>query len=44
MNFLKINFKKGHDISFIARQIFLTEGVELIDHPWFIGVQFHPRI
>ena len=21
----------------------LTEGVELIDHPWFIGVQFHPE-
>jgi len=21
----------------------LVEAVELVDHPWFVGVQFHPE-
>lgn len=35
--------KKGMNCVGICRERDLVEIVELVDHPWFIGVQFHPE-
>ncbi len=35
--------KKGMQCSGINKERGLVEIVELVDHPWFIGVQFHPE-
>jgi CTP synthase len=35
--------KKGMVLSGICRERDLVEIIELKDHPWFIGVQFHPE-
>ncbi len=43
-NYLKKNFeKKGMIFSGISPDNKLPEIIELKDHPWFIGVQFHPE-
>ena len=43
MNFKDKFQKMGMIFSALSPDKTLTEGVELIDHPWFIGVQFHPE-
>ena len=43
MNFKDKFQKKGMIFSALSPDKTLTEGVELVDHPWFIGVQFHPE-
>lgn len=35
--------KKGMNAVGICKERDLVEIVELVDHPWFIGVQFHPE-
>lgn len=35
--------KKGMNATGICKERNLVEIVELVDHPWFIGVQFHPE-
>jgi CTP synthase len=35
--------KKGMNCVGICRERDLVEIIELVDHPWFIGVQFHPE-
>jgi CTP synthase len=35
--------KKGLRVSGVNKSINLPEIVELKDHPWFVGVQFHPE-
>jgi CTP synthase len=35
--------KKGMIISGINKKLGLPEMVEIKDHPWFVGVQFHPE-
>jgi CTP synthase len=35
--------KKGMNCVGICKERDLVEIIELIDHPWFIGVQFHPE-
>ncbi|WP_413288724.1 CTP synthase [Bdellovibrio sp. HCB337] len=35
--------KKGMNATGICKERNLVEIVELIDHPWFVGVQFHPE-
>lgn len=35
--------KKGMNCVGICKERDLVEIVELVDHPWFIGVQFHPE-
>lgn len=35
--------KKGMNAVGICRERDLVEIIELVDHPWFIGVQFHPE-
>ncbi|MBX3018628.1 MAG: CTP synthase [Bdellovibrionaceae bacterium] len=35
--------KKGMNAAGICKERDLVEIVELVDHPWFIGVQFHPE-
>ena len=44
MNFKDKFQKKGMIFSALSPDKTLTEGVELIDHPWFIGVQFIPNL
>ena len=36
--------KKGMIFSGLSPDGLLPEIVELTDHPWFIGVQFHPEL
>ncbi len=36
--------KKGLKIAGINPKTGLVEIVELVDHPWFVGVQFHPEL
>ena len=43
MNFKDKFQKNGMIFSALSPDKTLTEGVELVDHPWFIGVQFHPE-
>jgi CTP synthase len=35
--------KKGMNIAGVCKERDLVEIIELPDHPWFIGVQFHPE-
>ncbi|HND86273.1 MAG TPA: CTP synthetase, partial [Pseudobdellovibrionaceae bacterium] len=35
--------KKGMNAVGVCKERNLVEIVELVDHPWFIGVQFHPE-
>lgn len=35
--------KKGMNATGICKERNLVEIVELVDHPWFVGVQFHPE-
>lgn len=35
--------KKGLNATGICKERNLVEIVELVDHPWFVGVQFHPE-
>jgi CTP synthase len=35
--------KKGMDLSGVCKDRNLVEIIEIPDHPWFIGVQFHPE-
>ncbi|NLB84252.1 MAG: C26 family cysteine hydrolase domain-containing family, partial [Synergistaceae bacterium] len=42
-DYLKRLEEKGMTIAGIYREKNLTEIVELPDHPWFMGVQFHPE-
>jgi CTP synthase len=35
--------KRGLNCVGICKERDLVEIIELIDHPWFIGVQFHPE-
>ncbi len=41
--YLALFEKKGMNCVGINREKNLVEIVELVDHPWFIGVQFHPE-
>ena len=46
---VNINFKSnlekfGLKFTGLSPDGLLTEAVELEDHPWFIGVQFHPEL
>ena len=43
INFLKAFEKKGMIFSGISPDLKLPEIIELKNHPWFIGVQFHPE-
>jgi CTP synthase len=36
--------ENGLRVSGVYRQLDLVEIVELPDHPWFVGVQFHPEL
>ena len=36
--------KKGLVISGVNKDLDLVEIIELKDHPWFVGVQFHPEL
>ena len=40
---LERNLKKGMIFSGLSPDNKLPEIIELKDHPWFIGVQFHPE-
>ncbi len=42
-NFSKIIFSESFKPSGINPDTGLIEIIELKDHPWFIGVQFHPE-
>jgi CTP synthase len=35
--------EKGLKVAGVNRELDLVEIVELADHPWFVGVQFHPE-
>jgi CTP synthase len=35
---------KGLIIGGVNKKLNLVETIELKDHPWFIGVQFHPEL
>ena len=35
--------KKGMTVSGVNKKLKLPEMVEIKDHPWFVGVQFHPE-
>ena len=43
MNFKNKFEKKGMIFSALSPDKLLTEVIELKNHPWFIGVQFHPE-
>ncbi len=43
INFLEAFEKKGMIFSGISPDLKLPEIIELKNHPWFIGVQFHPE-
>jgi len=36
--------RKGLQITGLYRELGLVEIVEIADHPWFVGVQFHPEL
>ena len=42
--YLKVFEKKGMMISGVNPDRSLVEIIELRDHPWFVGVQFHPEL
>ncbi|MBI4802168.1 MAG: CTP synthase [Elusimicrobia bacterium] len=42
--YLKAYEKNGMTVSGLYREKRLPEIVELKDHPWFVGVQFHPEL
>ncbi len=42
--YIKILSRKGLKFSGICPQNNLVEIIELSDHPWFIGVQYHPEL
>ena len=42
--YIKIFEKNGLIISGINKELNLVEIIELKNHPWFIGVQFHPEL
>jgi len=39
----KIN-NSGLIVSGLNKKLNLVEMIELTDHPWFVGVQFHPEL
>ena len=43
-NYLDQIKDKGLIISGLNKKLNLVEMVELTDHPWFVGVQFHPEL
>ena len=43
-NFIDIIEKSGISVTGFSPDGKLVEIVERIDHPWFIGVQFHPEL
>ena len=42
--YLKVMESKGLIVGGINKKLNLVETIELKDHPWFIGVQFHPEL
>ena len=42
--YIDILKKNGLIISGRNKELDLVEIVELEDHPWFVGVQFHPEL
>ena len=42
--YMKEMEEKGLVISGINEKLNLVETIEVKDHPWFIGVQFHPEL
>lgn len=42
--YLEVFFKNGMIMSGTNPDLDLVEMIELKDHPWFIGVQFHPEL
>ena len=36
--------KNGLTVSGVNKKLNLVEIIELKDHPWFVGVQFHPEL
>ena len=44
INYKEILEKKGFIFSGLSPDGSLPEIIEIPDHPWFIGVQFHPEL
>ena len=42
--YLKVMESKGLIVGGVNKKLNLVETIELKDHPWFIGVQFHPEL
>ena len=42
--YIKIFEEQGMIISGINQELNLVEIIELKNHPWFVGVQFHPEL
>ena len=43
-DYLKRLEEKGLRVTGVYQELNLVEIVELPDHPWFVGVQFHPEL
>jgi CTP synthase len=43
-NFFDEMQTRGLKIAGINKKLNLVEAIEIIDHPWFVGVQFHPEL
>jgi len=41
---LPLRYKSANDICGMSPDGILPEIIEYEDHPWFIGVQFHPEL
>ena len=41
---LKVFKEKGFVFSGMSPDSLLPEIIESVDHPWFVGVQFHPEL
>ena len=42
--YLKTLIKSGLEVSGMNNKLKLVEMIEIQDHPWFVGVQFHPEL
>ena len=43
-NYMNVMENNGLVISGINQKLNLVETIEIKDHPWFVGVQFHPEL
>ena len=43
-NFFEEMKIRGLKIAGINKKLNLVEAIEIIEHPWFVGVQFHPEL